>query len=308
MKNNFHEAYNTNYNFPLHISSPDSVQAFLDDDVRLLTMLPAQWPKLRGRNITRKEYKVVDAYSFTTSNGKEHTVQNVIFTELDEPVHGKIVDGKYVFSSDCLGVSMPLELIFEDFSMLGCRPVVRREWSHEYMSPYPFYYSLIGADEKVVAYRGEHYFEIEGYGELGLNCLADILSHSYQYQWNHAQSKFLPITDPHELTMRIRKPWMHFLVQLVYGEREMVSSDMSKLIHFLFKKCEALMTEEEKAAAKHILARDVSANDLAKISDKEEWLNKLLAAYKSKVLLEPGSNVFEDPLFGFIEQQIAKGE
>ncbi len=308
MKNNFHEAYNTNYNFPLHISSPDSVQAFLDDDVRLLTMLPGQWPKLRGRNITRKEYTVVDSYGFTTANGQEHVVQNVIFTQLEAPIHGKIVDDKYVFSNDCLGMGMPLELIFEDFAMIGCRPVVRREWSHEYMAPYPFWYSLVEADEKVVAYRGEPYFEIEGYAELGFNRLVDILVHSYQYQWSHAQSKFLPITDPHELTMRIRKPWMQYLVQFIYGEREMLNSDMAKMIQFLFKKCESLMTEEEKEAAKHILARDVDAADLAKISNKQEWLNKLIAAYKSKELLVPGSNVFEDPLFGFIAQQVVKGE
>lgn len=307
MKNNFHEAYNTNYNFPLHISSPDSVQAFLDGHVKLLTMLPSQWPKLRGRNITRKEYDVVDTYSFTTANGKEHVVQNVIFTQLEHPVHGKIVDDKYVFSSDCLGMSMPLELIFEDFAMIGCRPVVRREWSHEYMSPYPFYYSLVTIDEVKVANRGEHYFEIEGYAELGFNCLADILTHSFQYQWSHAKATFIPITDPHEVTMRIRKPWMQNLVQSIYGERDMVNSDISKLVHFLFKKCEGMMTEEEKEAAKHILERDVSLEQLSRVSDKELWLNKLIAAYKSEQLLVPGSNVFEDPLFGFIAQQVVKG-
>lgn len=307
MKNNFHEAYSTNYNFPLHISSPDSVQAHLDDKVRLLTMLPGQWPKLRGRNITRKEFIVRDVYSFTTKDKVEHVVANVTFTQLDEPMYGKIIDDKYVFSDDCLGVSMPLELIFENFDLLGARPVVRREWSAEYISPYPFWYSLIGKDEPA-HHHGEPYFEIDGYKELGFTCLADILAHSYRFTWDYANSKFKAITDPHEITMRLRKPWMQYLVQFIYGEREVVQADVMKLILFLFKKCETLMSDDEKVAAEAFLKRDVGADDILRMADRQEWLNKLVDAYKSKQLLTPGCNVFEDPIFAFIDQHVVLGE
>ena len=55
MKNDLHLAYTTTFNHPLHISSPDSVRHHLADDVRLIAMIPGEWPKVRGRHIANRD-------------------------------------------------------------------------------------------------------------------------------------------------------------------------------------------------------------------------------------------------------------
>ncbi|QVW56312.1 hypothetical protein pEaSNUABM6_00176 [Erwinia phage pEa_SNUABM_6] len=289
MKNDLHLAYRTTQNFPLQISSLDSVRAHVADDVRLISMLPGEWPKVRGRDIVRKQYTEENTYTI----GK-HSVQHVKFEQSELSCSGRLIDGKYFFTDSVLNHSMDLELIFTPFADLDVIPMVRREWSWDYPSSNVFWYTLVPTGTK--EYQGvEKYHHILGYETLGIHCLADLLAYSYKFRWNAADEQFEAITDPHEISRRIRKPWMQFLVQWRFGEMPGTEADLSKLVSFLLTKV-SLTADEEKAVS-NIKSRIVTLDDLNRINERHAILNQILEAYHSDFILDVGSKFEDDPLF-----------
>ncbi|ECA8199918.1 hypothetical protein EQH00_24825 [Salmonella enterica subsp. enterica serovar Typhimurium] len=57
------------------------------------------------------------------------------------------------------------------------------------------------------------------------------------------------------------------------------------------------LTKEEAEAVSEIRGRSVTLADLKRLNERHAALNKILAAYHDPMLLVPGANVDEDPLF-----------
>lgn len=289
MKNEFHLAYRTSFNFPLHIASPDSVREHVKDNVRLISMLPSEFPKVRGRDIAKA--KVI-----ATSQRGDLKVQQVMIDTIDgAPVYGTLINDKYFFSADVSGKVPSFQLMFKSFKEAGIKPMVRREWSWDYPSSNPFWYTLVEQSTEE-HFNIEPFYHIEGYEELNIDCLADLLAFSYKFTWSHKESKFVAITDAFEITKRIRKPWMTHLVQTEYGEAPHTTADSQKLINFLLQKCTSLMTEEEQAAVNTHLDHTVTLQDLERLNERNEVLQKILTAYNSPVLITQGCDIESDPL------------
>lgn len=290
MKNDLHLAYKTIFNHPLHISSPDSVRAHLADEVRLLTQLPGEWPKVRGRFFTdRKNYRVENTFKI-----RDLTAESVVVFTGDSELRGKLVAGKYFFSDGILNNSVDMELFFTPFEEMGAKPVARRWWSPDYLGSFPYFFTLVTPETKNY-FDTESYIEIEGYEALGINCLADLMAYSYKFVWVRERSVWVALTDEHEITKRIRKPWMQHLIQTRIGEHPSTEADLAKLVSFLMTK--VALTDEEKAAVSAVLDRNVTLADLERLNVRYKDLNRILEAYNSPFLLTPGANVDDDPLF-----------
>lgn len=290
MKNDLHLTYKTIFNHPLHISSPDSVRAHLADKVRLITQIPGEWPKVRGRFLTNPaNYEVENTFKVRDMEGK-----SIVIFNGDGNSRGKLVDGKYFFSDGILSNSVDLELFFTPFEELDAKPVARRWWSPDYLGSFPYYFALVPKDTKDY-FDTEPYIEIEGYQELGITHLADMMAYSYKFQWDKRRSVWYALTDAHEITKRIRKPWMQHLVQTRYGEHPATEADLAKLVSFLLTKVD--LTKEEADAVSEIRGRAVTLDDLRRLNERHHDLNKILAAYHDPFLLVPGANVDDDPLF-----------
>lgn len=289
MKNDLHLAYRTNQNFPLHISSPDGVREHLADNVRLIAMLPGEWPKVRGRTIARKSYTVENTFEVLG-----HKVEHITIDTDEIECSGRLIDGKYFLTDSVLNHSMDLELILTPFDDIDAKPMVRREWSWDYPSSHLSWYSLV--DKSTEEYEGvETYYPILGCDKVGINNILDLLAYSYKFAWDADRQVFDAITDPHEITLRLRKPWMQYLVQWRFGEAPATEADLSKLVSFLLTKVE--LSEEEKTAVSAIAGRSVSLEDLTRINARHVELDKLLAAYHSDFVLAPGCKFEDDPMF-----------
>ncbi|MCU6405729.1 hypothetical protein KW817_22405, partial [Enterobacter quasiroggenkampii] len=103
------------------------------------------------------------------------------------------------------------------------------------------------------------------------------------------------ITDEHVITKRIRKPWMQHMVQVRFGQSPATEADISKLVRFLLSKVK--LTDEKAEAVKPMLDRVVTLEDLKRMNSRYNELNRLLEAYNSPLILKPGVNFDEDPLF-----------
>lgn len=290
MKNDMHLAFRTTQNFPLQISIVDSVKYHLSGEVLLISQLPSEWPKVRGREIMdRKHITVLN--DFTIAGRK---VEHIHIGGGDQDVSGKLIDGKYFFTDAVLNQSSDIEMMMTPFAVSGLKPMVRREWSWDYPSSNPFWYCQVPKDTE--HYEGvEPYYPVEGYEELGIHNLLDLLAFSYKFEWNHAERKFQAILDEHEITKRIRKPWMQYLVQWKYGEAPGTEADLAKLVSFLMTKVE--LTDEEREVVSEVRDRSVTLADLKRINDRQAVLNKILDAYNDPTLLKQGSDVYQDPLF-----------
>lgn len=97
MKSNDHLAYRTSLNYPIHISSPDSVNAHVNDQLRLIAMDQFDWPKLRGRDFTNKTYTVTDEATVGKLN-----VKSIQFAVGGAGYTGKLVNDKYFFTDSVL--------------------------------------------------------------------------------------------------------------------------------------------------------------------------------------------------------------
>ena len=290
MKNDMHLAFRTTQNFPLQISIYDSVKFHLSEDILLITQLPAEWPKVRGRElIDRKNMTVLG--EFTLAGRK---VEHIHIGGGEQDITGKFIDGKYFLSDAVLNQCSDLELLMTPFATSGLKPMVRREWSWDYPSSLPFWYSQVPVATE--HYEGvEIYYPIEGYEQLGIHNMLDLLAYSYKFKWVHAEKKFVAILDEHEVTKRIRKPWMQYLVQWKYGEDPGTEADLAKLVSFLMTKVD--LSEDELDAVSHIRNRSVTLADLKRINDRHAVLNEILDAYNDPFVLKPGADIKEDPLF-----------
>ena len=299
MKNEQHLAYKVSYNYPLHIASPDSVQAHINDEVRLIVMNPAEFPKVRGRHL--KNPVITSEVMDGDVNVKVVTVDIG-----DGEVEGRLYNDKYFMSMSATAYVPSVQLLFASFKKAGIKPMVRREWSWDYPSSQPAWYALVEEHEEEF-FNIEQYYHIRGYEELNIDCLADILAYSYKFKWSNLTQEFHAITNPHEITMRLRKPWMTHLTQTQYGESPHTNADMSKLLTYLVQKLEPQLPEEEKLALEPFLGKPVSVDTLTRLSERQEVLNSLLDAYTSTELLYKGMNIKDDPLFGFIDNNIKRG-
>ncbi|EGO5389402.1 hypothetical protein IT845_002686 [Salmonella enterica subsp. enterica serovar Typhimurium] len=290
MKNDLHLAYKTTFNHPLHLSSPDSVRAHLADKVRLIAQIPGEWPKVRGRFLTdKKNYTVENTFKI-----RDMVAEAIVIFNGDGNSRGVLVDGRYFFSEGILNNSVDLELMFTPFDELEAKPMARRWWSPDYLGSFPYYFVLVPADTETY-FDTEPYIDIEGYKELGITRLADMMAYSYKFVWDKKRSVWYALTDDFEITKRIRKPWMQHLVQTRYGDYPATEADLSKLVSFLLTKVD--LTKEEAEAVSEIRSRSVTLADLKRLNERHADLNKILAAYHDPMLLVPGANVDEDPLF-----------
>lgn len=287
-------AYDPHSNFPLHIASRDGVRHHLKDEVRLITQLPNEWPKVRGRSVAKKSFVVESKYQFVIDNN-EHHVEQVLFSEGGD-VRGHLVDGKYFISQEALGQSMPIELMFASFKSNGVRPMVRREWHPDYMGSSIDSYALVAADGKG-APTGEPYVDVLGCEKHSIDCIADLVSQAYKFVWDATQGAFVAITDRHVITKRIRKPWMQLMVQMRYGEGRTIEADHGKLLRFLVQKAVPNLSETEIDMLQPFIDSPLDVSDLVGAATRQEALNELLAAYEDPFVLELGANVDEDPLF-----------
>ncbi|AWN08850.1 hypothetical protein MLDJOKPK_00275 [Salmonella phage SPAsTU] len=290
MKNDLHLAYKTTFNHPLHLSSPDSVRAHLADQVRLIAQIPGEWPKVRGRFLTNPENYTVE----NTFKIRDMEAQSIVIFNGDGNSRGVLVGGKYFFSEGILNNSVDLELMFTPFDELEAKPMARRWWSPDYLGSFPYYFVLVPVETETY-FDTEPYIDIEGYKELGITCLADMMAYSYKFVWDKRRSVWYALTDEFEITKRIRKPWMQHLVQTRHGDYPATEADLSKLVSFLLTKVD--LTDEEAEAVSEFRSRAVTLADLKRLNERQYDLNKILAAYHSPMLLVPGANVNEDPLF-----------
>ena len=296
MRNANNHAYDPHSNFPLHIASRDGVRHHLKDEVRLITQLPDEWPKVRGRAVAKKSYTVESKYEFV-ADGKTHQVEVVMFSEGGD-VRGHLVDGKYFISQLVLGQSMPIELIFASFKANKVRPKVRREWFPDYMGSSLDAYTLVTLEGKG-APDSEPSADVIGYEDHGIDCIADLVAQSYKFLWVAATGTFVATSDKHTITKRIRKPWMRLMVQMHYGESRTVEADHGKLLRFLVQKAVPNLSAEELEMLQPFIDAPLSVSDLIGAASRQEELNELLHAYESPFVLEMGANVDEDPLFTF---------
>lgn len=296
MKNEFHLAYSTHSNFPLQIASPDSVHHHVNDKIRLITMPGGDWPKIRGRDLINP----------TITDTRDIDGLKVQFVTIDnggQPYYGRLVNDKYFFAEDILNYSMPLEMMFMSFKEHGMKPVVQKEWNPDYMPPYPFYYSLVEeGDEGALEIGGERRYPIEGYEDLNIDCLADILAYSYKFTWNTATMVWEAITDAYQITKRIRKPWVTHLIQREVGEQPHTSADNHKLLMFLMQKVRPQLTQEEQDVCEPFFRREVDLNTLRGINQRQKIIDALMVAYNSKTLIASGGDVrLTDPVFSFLD-------
>ena len=290
MKNDLHLAYKTTFNFPLHISSPDSVRLHLEDKVRLIVQDRGEWPKVRGRQVVYPENFMVE----NTFKIRDLEAKSIVIFMGESEQRGKLVDDKYFFSDLILNNSPDIELYFTPFDELDAKPMVRRWWSPDYMGVFPYYFALVSKD--TTSYSDiEPYIDIEGYQGLGITHLADLMAYSYKFEWDKERSVWKAITDEHAITKRLRKPWMQHLVQARYGENPATEADLSKLVSFLLTKVS--LTKEEADVVSEFRQRVVSLEDLKRLNTRQRELNRLLEAYNSPLILKPGVNFDDDPLF-----------
>lgn len=294
MKTIDHLAYHPNYNFPIHISSPDSVRDHLDDKIRLISMMPGEWPRLRCRDLRRENLEVEDTYSFT-ADGVEHKVEVVMARYPD--IRGKLVDGKYFFTFGALASMSDLELMFSKFSELGVQPYVQSDWSMEYPSANIARYTL--EEPGVGIPSGEKHFPFKGLDVHGIDTLADLLAYAYKFKWDPEREEFFAVTDQHEIARRLRKPWMQFLAQRFYGERATVESDHGKMISFLVAKVYNDLSVEEQEMLRPFKDASPEAWQLENMAQRMRVLNALNSAFLSKHPLVTGKDVDADPLFTF---------
>ena len=112
--------------------------------------------------------------------------------------------------------------------------------------------------------------------------------------WDRERSVWVALTDEHEITKRIRKPWMQHLIQTRIGEHPSSEADLAKLVSFLMTK--VTLTDEEKAAVSAVLERNVTLADLERLNVRYKDLNRIIEAYNSPFVLKPGVNAYDDPL------------
>lgn len=289
MKNEFHLAYKTSFNYPIHISSPDSVRAHLNDTVRLISMLPSEFPRLRGRDFERN-VRVVEE----RMDGDVH-VQYVEINNGEETFFGYLLNEKYYFSREVAGYVPSFKLLFRSFKENNLKPMARREWSWEYPSSNPFWYALVDAGTEEY-FQTEQFYDIDGYEAHDIDCLADLLAYSYKFIWQHENFRFVAITDEHEITKRIRKPWLTYLCQYEYGEAPNTTADLNKMVTFLMQKCESLLSEEERGVLNTYFENTVTLDSLARLNSRNAVLQCLMDAYNHPSLLKPGCDVTKDPL------------
>ena len=294
MKTSDHLAFHPNYNFPVHISAPDSVRDHLDDKVRLISMLPGEWPRLRCRDLERENIVVEDTYSFI-AGGVEHIVEVVLLRYPD--YRGKLVDGKYFFTFGALASTSDLELLFSKFSDLGAIPFVQSDWSMEYPSANISRYTLETPEVEIPG--GEKQFQFKGLDVYKIDTLADLLAYAYKFKWDPQQEEFFAITDKDEIARRLRKPWMQFLTQRFYGERATIDADHGKMISFLVSKVYSDLSPDEQLMLRPYKDAAPEAWQLENMARRQSIMNKLTTAYLSKHQLVTGKDVDADPLFTF---------
>lgn len=297
MKSNDHLAYRTSLNYPLQISSPDSVNAHINDQVRLIAMDQADWPKLRGRDFVDKHYDVLDEVML----GELH-VQTIKMHSSQAGYTGKLVNGKYFFTEDVLNYAPDLELMFASFKDYGMRPVVVRAWSSEFPGSWAHLYKLVDAGTGSVVMGNETYFPFDGLDNVKIDCLADLLAYSYKFTWDRKNEVWTAITDPMAITMRLRKPWMTYLTQTEFGAAPNSTADDHKLIGFLIQKAQSLFSKEEKEAVESFMRTKVTVDDLTRYNERNRVLVALQDAYHSPRVIKRGDDVREvDPLFAFLK-------
>lgn len=295
MKSNDHLAYRTSMNYPIHISSPDSVNAHINDELRLIAMDQFEWPKLRGRNFTKKEYTVIDAATVGKLN-----VKSIQFALGGSGFTGKLVNDKYFFTDSVLNYSAPLELMFESFKELGMRPVCVRSYSSDYCGSWSHLFKLVEAGTGSVEKDREMYHPFTGLEAANIDCLADLLAFSYKFAWDAEKQEWVYIADPHAQTLRIRKPWMAYLCQTEFGAVPNSTADDRKLIRFLLQSQLKEFTDEQQAALEPFISSPVELDDLIRMGERQSVLNALYDAYRSPRLLKAGEDVRDtDPLFSF---------
>lgn len=283
MKNDQHLAFKTTFNFPLQISIYDSVEAHLNDEIRLITMLPSEWPKLRARELKRSNFTVDNIYKLAN-----HTVEHIRFSTRE--MAGVLVDGKYFLSDGILSVSCDLELMLTPFDVLGVKPMACRDWSGDYMGAFPMYYALVeNGDTK------SQYFPIADYEVHGIDNLLDLMAYSYKFIWDEEFKMWTATTERKLIAERIRKPWMQYLTQWRFGESPATEADTGKLISFLLSKVE--LSAEEKQAVRPYIDRAVDLPTLSRIGARQHILNELLAAYHADTELDVGTDIKTDPFF-----------
>lgn len=297
MKTEFHLAYKTSFNFPVHISCRDSVRAVLNDDIRLISMSNSEFPKLRGRMFVNKQYDVVNTYQFTAMGGtQKHTVENIVVKDFGMVYNGFLVDGKYFFTEMSLNFTIPLEVMFAKFEDIGVVPRVWRDWNWDYMTPNPAAYMLFERDE--TDFRGvEQTYEIHNYQHFGIECLADLIAQSWKFQWSHKDLRFEAVTDEYELTRRLRKPWMSFLCQMEYGEQPHTTADMQKVIMTLVQRS----NDEELKALLPAFCKPIDMSVFERLNERQVQLNRLMDAYNSPHLLKTAEDFDSDPFFQHLQ-------
>lgn len=295
MKSNDHLAYRTSLNYPLQIASPDSVNAHVNDQLRLIAMDQFDWPKLRGRDFVNKTYTVTDE----TTVGKLN-VKSVQFAQGGGGYTGKLIDDKYFFTDAVLNYAPDLELMFSSFKELGCRPVCVRSYSSDYCGSWVSLFKIVGAGQGSVEINREAYHPFVGLDAANIDCLADLLAFSYKFAWNAADQTWQYVDDLQLQTQRIRKPWMAYLTQCEFGAVPNSSADDHKLIRFLLQSQRSEFTEEQQTALAPFFETPVELDELTRMGERQKVLNALYDAYRSPRLLKAGEDVRDtDPLFSF---------
>lgn len=302
MKTEFHLAYRTNSNFPIHIACRDSVRAVLNDDIRLISMSQSEFPKLRGRQFVNKSYTVKNRSEFTAlslnGEGIKHVVENIVVKDQGLLYNGFLIDGKYFFTEMSMNFAPSLEIMFAKFDDIGVVPRVWKDWNWDYMSPHPASYTLFEKDATDF-HASEQTYEIFNYQAFGIECFADLLSQSWKFQWSHKNLRYEAVTDEYELTRRLRKPWMSFMCQLEYGEQPQTTADMQKVINVLVQRSN---DAELQALLPAFMEPEYDAAAFERLNERQAQLNRLMRAYNDPHILKTAEDFDTDPFFQHLQQ------
>ena len=277
-----------------HLTYPSDIKEMLSGRLVVNTS-----KRLRAREILNYGF----TRTVTQRNGivMEHIISS---TAQGEYAGGVIVNNRYFFADDEQTHSLPVELFFSKFDEIGAVPAnkINRETTPSATELRNFHLVPKDAVPKDYGKEGDGFWPFEGYEELGINCLADILANLYRFKFSKEREAMTLIRDEAEIIRSLRRPYFEILLagvckdDLMLVQLRSVMGIVARLIKSELNDQVSLCTRERQIleqAAKMPLS-GASPDDL------ETTINGLVSAFESGFSLRlDGSNVYDDPLFSF---------
>lgn len=277
-----------------HLTYPSDIKEMLSGRLVVNTS-----KRLRAREILNYGF----TRTVTQRNGivMEHIISS---TAQGEYAGGVIVNNRYFFADDEQTHALPVELFFSKFDEIGAVPTIKinRETTPSATELRNFHLVPKDAVPKDYGKEGDGFWPFEGYEELGINCLADILANLHRFKFSKEREAMVLITDQHEIVRSLRRPYFEMLLaglckdDLMLVQLRSLMGILSRVIKSQMDERVSLCTRERQLLEQAALMPISSSTP----EELDKTLNALVSAYESGFALLPdGSNVYDDPLFSF---------